>query len=397
MSTVLKTSGGTGITFAKDKAVSLEDGTVAHGVLEKSGTSAQVYQKRFLKNRAFFGPQVFEYIYNPKISRKGTLSYYNQFNVGTIKVRALDGQPLQKAIRPKCFSYPKKGKAGTSAERVARAVKYGKSVYLYGPSGTGKSDLFRAISYDMNMEFSLYPMREDLDTALYIGQMQVVIDPATGNNKTEFKSGKLLEDIKGRVGRDGIRRPVMIVIDDIDRAPAEYHEVFRHILDGNQGVFVPELGVTIDVFPGTLIMATANSRGRGDDFGNYSSVQSMDDSILDRFGRFVEYHYLEGEEEEAILIQKFPDLFNIAGNDPFLQIMNVTGMIRKMIENKEVYIGFSHRTLTEWCESVFELTMERNGKYDASLIKVAASDWLERYDEDTRSALLKRVLNIKLK
>jgi len=396
MTTILKTSSGTRVAFQRDKAISQENGAEAHGILGKSELSAESYQKRFLKDRALFGPKVFEYIYNPKIARKGTSSFYNQFDVGKIKIRAIMGQPISKATRPKCFTYPVKGKSGVAAERVARAVKYGKSVYLYGSAGTGKSDLFRAISHDMNMEFSLYPMREDLDTALYIGQMQVVIDPETGNNKTTFKSGKLLEDIAGRVGKDGIRRPVMIVIDDIDRAPAEYHEVFRHILDGNRGVFVPELGVTIDVFPGTLIMATANSRGRGDDFGTYSSVQSMDDSILDRFGRFVEYHYLEAEEEEAILLKKFPHLHKLAGRDPFSQIMNVTGMVRKMIENKEVYIGFSHRTLTEWCESVFELTMERDGKYNASLIKVAASDWLERYDEDTRNALLKRVLNIKL-
>lgn len=393
----ITTTGGVDIEFKGDMITCLENGVKTHSIANElpDGMDIHSYLRRYQANSAIFSPKVLNYLYSKNIQRKGTKSFGEKFKVGNIEINIRDGDLTGPANRPQNFVYPLKGDAGAACLRVARAVKYNKSVYLYGPAGTGKSDLFRALAHDMNMEFSLYPMREDLDTALYLGQTHVVIDPETGNNKTEFKPGRLLEDIKGRIGKDGILRPVMIVVDDIDRAPAEYHEVFRHILDGTKGVFVPELGTTIDVLPGTLIVATANSRGRGDDFGTYTSVQSMDDSILDRFGRFVEYHYLNAEEEKQILKSKYPLLDHLTRGDVFDQIMKVTDTIRTMISNREIYIGFSHRILVEWCESVLELVKEE-GEYKPYMIRQAAEDWAERYDFDTRKALVERVLNIQL-
>lgn len=327
--------------------------------------------------------------------RKGTNRYDNIVKVGGIQLERNQGEVKDRFNRPFQYSYPKQGDAALSAERFARALKYKrKSMFIYGPAGSGKSAVVRALTHDLNMEASHYPMREGLDPELYLGKEAVVIDEDTGNNITKFIKGKLLKDIAGRVGKDGVRRGVVILIDDIDRAPAEYHEVLRHVLEDNsQNVFIPELGINVDVHPDTRIVATANSAGRGDMTGYYSSVQEMDESILDRFQRVIQFHFLEPEEEEAILKKKFPELAQEIPRE-FERVMQVTSSIREMIKNNDIFASFSHRRLVQWMQSAEELYAENGNKPYADLMKDAAKDWLEWYDLTTRNAVIKRAMDI---
>lgn len=314
--------------------------------------------------------------------------------IGNVAMTRQSGRPKGCPERPYGYRYPEQGAAGAAVARVARAVKYGRSIFLYGPAGTGKSELFRAMAHDLNMEFSLYPMNEQMDPALYLGKEAIVVDPATRQNVTTYVEGRLLQDIQGRVGLDGVRRPVMIVVDDIDKAPAESHEIFRHLLDGTRAVFIPEMGRSVPVMEGTLFVATANSRGRGDDTGYYTGISraGMDESLLDRFHRFIAYDFLDVDEERQILAKKYPALAQKAPQ-ALDCIMRTASTVRYMIRNQEVHFNFSHRRLEDWCRGVEELIQEApDGKYRAEMVNKAAEDWLERYDHETRTAILERAL-----
>lgn len=391
----VQTSGKTTIEFHHDKAICREDAKEKHSLVDhledNHNMSPEDYFRRYGKSATLFGAEVFDEFYSRNIERKGSESYHTYLEIGSITMKAHVGLMARRPTRPAGYKYPTKGQAGLASARIARAIKYGRNIYYYGPPGTGKSDMFRALAHDLNKEFSLYPMREDLDPALYLGQMQVVVDEKTGVNKTEFVQGRLLRDIQGRVGKDGVRRAVLITIDDIDRAPAENNELYRHLLDGAKEIFVPELGESIPVFPGTQICATANSRGRGEQ-GLCTSVQTIDDSLLDRFDRFVESHFLEPSEEREILEAKYPFLVENAP-DAFRIIMKVTESIRHMIQNREVLMNFSHRILMNWAESLEELLQENGCIYRDELVGLAAVDWLERFDPDHRDAVLSRTLN----
>lgn len=354
-----------------------------HDYLEKYGPKTPFASNSVWKDFSKNAPEI----------RKGTKRFDNIIKVGGISLERQEGDLIKPFERPDNYHYPKKGDAAKAVERVARAVKYQRHLFIYGPAGAGKSASIRALSHDMNLEASHYPMREGLDPELFIGKEAVVIDEATGMNKTEFQKGRLLRDLEGRKGADGIVRGVIILMDDFDRAPAEYHEVFRHILEDNaSNVFVPELGINIDVHPDTRVIATANSAGRGDMTGYYSSVQELDESILDRFQRVVQFHFLEPEEEKKILLKKFPTL---AEADPtyFDDVIKVSGAIRSMIENQDIFASFSHRRLVQWLQSAEELLRENKGKPYPGLLREAANDWLEWYDNITREAVIKRTLD----
>lgn len=350
------------------------------------------YQDRYGDDVKIASDETWKEFIDNSPERKGSERFENIIRIGDISVEKREGEVSNPFDRPYKYKYPEKGKASESVQRLARAIKYKRDTFIYGHNGTGKSAAVRAIGSDMNLECSHYPMREGLDPELYLGQMEVQVDEETGQNVTEFVEGKLLEDLRGREGKDGERRGVLILIDDIDRAPAEYHEVFRHILESNsQNVFIPELGINVDVHPDTRIVATANSAGRGDNTGFYSSVQVMDESILDRFEGAIEFHFLKPEEELKVLQNKFPEIHE--ENPQILEdIINVTREIRNAIENEELYITFSHRRLEQWGQSVKELLKEF-GFYQG-IVHEAAKDWMEWYDQPTRTGIIQRFIDL---
>lgn len=324
--------------------------------------------------------------------RTGTSQYKNNLSVGEISFKVSEGSVSYRFKRPQHYVYPRKGKAGKACERLARAIKYGRHVFVYGSAGTGKSACVRALGHDLNRECSHYPMREGLDPEIYIGRTEVVIDEATGLNITRFQEGKLLQDLRGRKGADGVTRGVLILIDDIDRGSSQYHEILRHVLEDNaRSIFVPEIGVTIDVHEDTVIIATANSRGQGDNTGMYASVREMDGSILDRFQRVIEFHFLEEEEESLILRKKFSEMANQYPSI-FDYVMRVSTHIRTMIANDDIFASFSHRRIVQWLYSIEELIAEK-GVYD-DLYKDSSLDWMEWYDQETRDSVLERVRDL---
>lgn len=328
------------------------------------------------------------------VQRMGTERYANLVQVGKILLERQEGEVDYTFPRPDQYVYPKDGDLASRVERVARAFKYRRNTFIYGPAGSGKSAIVRALCHDLNLEASHYPMREGLDTELYIGQMVVEIDEDTGLNVTRYKKGKLLQDLEGRVGKDGIRRGVVILLDDVDRAPAAYHEVLRHCLEDNaQNIFVPELGINIHLHPDTMIIATANSAGRGDTTGYYSSVEEMDESILDRFQRVVEFTFMPASQEVEILNRKFPYVAKNAPDKAWGQIMDVAQIMRNMVSAGEIFASFSHRRIVQWLMSLEELIRENEGVFEHYMLRESAQDWIEWLDDTTRHAVVSRALD----
>lgn len=393
----VQTSGGKHLVFSHPKAINGVDGGQHHDILHNLSTPLQKYRSTFGDHVNVFSAGTWEAFFDIPVERKAPSSYGGSLTIGgvTLPYDADNAEALLRpAQRPFKYQYPTRGEAAKAIKRIARAFKYGRQFYIWGEAGSGKSSVIRALAADLNREFLHLEMREDLDPSTFLGQKEVVIDPESQQNITTFVPGKLLKALEGHVGRDGIRRGVVILIDDIDRAPAAYHEIFRHALDRNaKKVYVQELGHDIALHPDTQIIATANSRGRGDDRGYYSSVQMMDESLLDRFDRFIHMPMIDPKEEKEILTSKFPALYAVS-QDPFDRIMHVAEEIRRLIQNGEVYFNFSHRRLEDWVESVWELVQENGMEYQRSMVQESAEDWLDRYTVTEQESVLRRITSL---
>lgn len=328
--------------------------------------------------------------------RMGSTEAWARFAVGGKEVVLKDApipQPARSFPMPEGYRLPQKGAAGKAALRVWSAIKAGRSVYLYGEAGTGKSALIRALCALSRKEASHYAMRESLDPESYLGR--TVIRNEGGASVTSFQKGPLLLDLEGRVGLDGIRRPVVILLDDMDRAPAEYVEILRHVLEDNaRNVFVPELGTAIDVFPGTVIVATANSAGRGDSSALYASVQVLDDSVLDRFQAFVKAHWLSREEELLAL----KEMHTVFQEDELNRVLDVAEGLREAARRGDVQGNFSMRRLKLWLHAATELWEDPDNQYANRNIALlhGAEDWLDRLEDETELLLATDVLKAAL-
>ena len=319
-----------------------------------------------------------------KMSRKGSTRFPHTVEINGTDYPYDEGEVSYKFPRPAFYKYPSEENTGVAVGRIVRAFAKRRHLFIYGEAGCGKSAIVRALGHDFNRECSHYAMRESLDPELYLGR--TVIEEVNGASVTRFEKGPLLLDFEGRIGADGVRRPVTICFDDMDRAPAIYHEILRHVMDDNaKSVFIPELKISLQIFDGTQIVATANSNGRGDSSSLYATAQQMDESILDRFNVVIHFPFMTKAEETALIQKRFAHI-----PKGVLEMMVQGGSyIRGGINKGDIYGSFSHRRLLNWVQSVSDLVEVRSQqkKNRDGVIMEAAKDWMDWFDPQQREVI----------
>ena len=266
---------------------------------------------------------------------------------------------------PGSYRLPEHGALATDIQDVLVGVKANRSVWVWGPPGTGKDAVFSALCARTRRPSILLQVVQGADIQAW------KYTRSFDANGTKWEEGVLLKALRdGYVTPSGERIPYLIVLSDIDRATRQQMEELRQILDSIQGRITGPTGEVYTVLPGTTIVATANSSGGGDATGRCISANPIDASILDRFQRKVQFHTMDRRDEEPILVSKFPAL---AAKHPgaIPAILNATKAVREAVEKDEVFCEWSHRATTAWAEAAVDL-MEILGS------RVSASSLLKR-------------------
>jgi hypothetical protein len=149
-----------------------------------------------------------------------------------------------------------------------------------------------------------------------------------------------------------------IILSDFDRAGRSQAEAIRLVADSIQGRVKGPRGETYPVLPGTRIVITANTMGGGDASGKCISANVLDTSILDRIERKVKFHSMDWEDEEPIVRAKFP-LFAEKCGHLLKKVGDATSVLRKAVEEQNLYGEFSHRGLCTWvgdCEDILRFS-----------------------------------------
>jgi cobaltochelatase CobS len=164
----------------------------------------------------------------------------------------------------------------------------GKSVYLAGPAGSGKTSLAEQVAARLGWDCITLSCNARTERSDIVGYMGLK------DGATAFVDGPLT---------GAVRNGQMIVFDEGDALPPSITIVLNRVLEGAP-LFVPETGETIQPHPDFRIAFTGNTRGRGDESGSFRARQVQDAAILDRF-LFVEVDYPTPEDEQAILVKRF--------------------------------------------------------------------------------------------
>jgi cobaltochelatase CobS len=215
---------------------------------------------------------------------------------------------------------------------ILSQISRGRNVLLFGPAGTGKTELAQQIAARTGRPFALISCDNGTDAATLVGM--TVPDAAGG---VSWQDGQLTR---------AIRTPgCVICLDEPSVARPGALFVLQNVL-ANRVLYVSETGARIPVASGVIFLATDNTNGTGGGARKgYTDTNRLNAAFLDRFGVRVKIDYLPKASEIAVLVA-------YTGCTPELADLLVTGaaVTRAAADDQTLSHGIGLRRLLSWAE-----------------------------------------------
>jgi len=241
----------------------------------------------------------------------------------------------------KHFQLPRlKSPAWVSMRRVVKAWVRNVPFVVTGGMGRSKDAVLGLLSNITNRPTLLISCARSTDIEGYLYTL------GFNAEGTQYTYGALLKALTEGHPRTG--EPMVIVLTDFDRMSPEQLERFRMILDTTAGRINAPDGRIVPIKEGTLICATANSVGSGAE-GYVTEI--IDESMKDRFARFIEAEAMDAEDRARICCERFN-----APSDWVTPIANCLSSLESSISREalESFNDFSFRATSSWIESAMQ-------------------------------------------
>lgn len=176
------------------------------------------------------------------------------------------------------------------------AVPRKEPVYISGPPGSGKSSTVEWWCNKKNLPFIRMNMDGDLLKEDLVGQMELV------SHKNPDGTYTRVTQFRGGIISNAIEEDKILLLDEVDACPPTIMFNLQAILEG-KALVNTRSGKLISVKDrkNFTIIATANTKGCGDETGLYAGTFTMNDASIDRFTFVFETQYPTVEEETDIL------------------------------------------------------------------------------------------------
>ena len=239
---------------------------------------------------------------------------------------------------------------------------------LIGPAGCGKTTLFKEIARKFGKP--VYQVDAAAVTSIdrWLGHKDVRITER--GPETTY----VLSEFLRWISADGFE-PGYVVIDEITRTPPQVGNILMSILDGSESVWVPELGVRINVHPETRFGATANI-GVG-----FTGTYSLDQALQDRFGMTLEVTWPVPSEEAKILVKRTG-----IEDDKAKILVDVASQVRMKADEGSVAKPLSTRSLlnASWLVS----------KANRSIIDAAEATFVKQYSPEGKGSSERTIVQL---
>lgn len=243
-------------------------------------------------------------------------------------------------------------------------------VMIVGPSGNGKSVTPEQICANLSREYVRVNITKQTDEDDLIGGFRLI------NGDTKFALGPVpLAMLRGAV----------LNLDEIDLGGAALM-CLQSVLEGKP-LYIKKIGRYITPAPGFTIVATSNTKGRGDD-GRYMHTAVMNDAMLERFAVMFEHGWAEPHIEKKIVgnILKSVGKYDATLARHLVEFANAT---RKNFEEQVCEDQIATRRLLHLCrvyaalgnlDRAIDLTLARFDKQTATGFK---NLWNAIHDDPT--------------
>lgn len=156
---------------------------------------------------------------------------------------------------------------------------------IVGDTGNGKTEAARQSCAINKRTMVQVNFNSETDETQLIGSLKLV----EGN--TVFKYGAVV---------DAMREGAVLILDEIDNGSPHLINCMNDVLCGHS-LYIKETGELIHPEKGFQVIATANTKGKGDITGNYIGTNILNEAFLDRFIITLEQEYPTESQEKKIL------------------------------------------------------------------------------------------------
>ena len=159
-------------------------------------------------------------------------------------------------------------------------------VYVTGMSGNGKTTMIEQVCAAAGRECIRVNITAETDEDDLIGGFRLI------NGETKFVFGGVVQ---------AMQRGAILLLDEIDLG-TERMMCLQPVLEG-KGIFIKKIGQFIKPHPGFNVVATANTKGKGES-DRFVGTRCMNEAFLDRFSYWFEQDYADRTVEARIIIRK---------------------------------------------------------------------------------------------
>ena len=243
---------------------------------------------------------------------------------------------------------------------ITKIVESGKfaPVFVTGMSGNGKTTMIEQACAKARRDCYRVNITTETDEDDLIGGFRLV------NGDTKFVYGPVVE---------AMRNGAVLLLDEIDLASSKIM-CLQPVLEG-KGVFVKKTGEWISPAPGFTVIATANTKGKGDVDGRFVGTNVLNEAFLDRFDWTMEQDYASRATETKILVKKMEKYGKV--DDDFADYLTRWAEItRKAFKEGAIDEIITTRRLENICKA-FSIFGDRKTAVDLAL---------SRFDSETQDA-----------
>ena len=164
-------------------------------------------------------------------------------------------------------------------------------IFITGLSGNGKTHSVEQSCAQLKRELIRVNITIETDEDDLIGGFRLV------NGDTVWHDGPVVEALK---------RGAVLLLDEVDLASNKIM-CLQSLLEG-KGVYLKKTNEYVKPAPGFTVVATANTKGKGDDTGNFIGANILNEAFLERFAFTFEQDYPTPAVEKKILARYFCEL-----------------------------------------------------------------------------------------
>lgn len=248
-------------------------------------------------------------------------------------------------------------------------------IFVTGLSGNGKTTMIEQACANLKREFYRVNITAQTDEDDLLGGFRLI------DGNTVWCDGPVIRAMKA----GGV-----LLLDEIDLG-GHLMMCLQPVLEG-KGVYVKKINEWVHPAAGFTILATANTKGQGDDTGKFSGTGMMNEAMLDRFHFTMEQPYASAATERQILTKNMKKWgMDVAKGTDNYEFADLLTKWAETIRKTFLDGGCTEIITTRRLERVVEAFAIFGDRMKALKMSVA------RFDEETQSDFLRLYEKIDVK